>query len=573
MSRLHHRVFPRARLAVGVGLGVALLSCNADRAMQLSDRPIELTPVQPHVLTGCNKANNYNSAIGGLVQFWNCGDAITFSLGAGATQTMVNSLAGQGTAWNSSVLNPTSYPNLNLPHFGTSPGSGGQVRTIVVTADGQTGSTWCGSVKTASGGDIGPGALPGVINFAPGSCGTMDQVARHELAHVLGIMGNGSAGTDWHKRNPAILGHCAFAINTATLILGQTMCPHLKEIIWPMYGVVNRPVDDSRHIVTGIVGNGGVSVQEGQTASAAPQSLYLVDANYSLCNPGSTGDTWWQPCGDPYVVTTGYSLSYSSNNPSVASVNSSTGLVTANHYGTATITRTVTSLPSQYQTSSVISGGSVTVTVTPAPAYAQITAGNNVTTTPGSTVSPSPTVRILGSDGVTPISGVTVTFGSPSGGSILTGTVQTTNTGGYATVGSWKLGATPGTYTMTATVSASVTPNPLTFTATAAVTQPSAFTVDVQACHIVGPKVFNTLTWNPGAGATYEIIQGTVNDTSQASLLSSGPATTSSLQVVYLTTSGSHYWWLHELSSVGTPTGRWLSNAANGQTGADGCTF
>ena len=59
------------------------------------------------------------------------------------------------------------------------------------------------------------------------------------------------------------------------------------------------------------------------------------------------------------------------------------------------------------------------------------------------------------------------TFAVASGGGSITGASQSTNASGIATVGSWTLGTTAGTNTLTATFTGSgLTGNPVTFTAT-----------------------------------------------------------------------------------------------------------
>jgi adhesin/invasin len=73
---------------------------------------------------------------------------------------------------------------------------------------------------------------------------------------------------------------------------------------------------------------------------------------------------------------------------------------------------------------------------------------------------PSVVVRDAGSN---PVPNVTVTFAITSGAGQLTGVTQTTNTLGIASATSWRLGAAPGTNTVTASVSGFA---PVTFTAT-----------------------------------------------------------------------------------------------------------
>lgn len=83
---------------------------------------------------------------------------------------------------------------------------------------------------------------------------------------------------------------------------------------------------------------------------------------------------------------------------------------------------------------------------------------------PVNTVLPiDPRVRVTDALG-NPVSGATVTFSVLSGGGTVTGATPTTNTNGEAAVGSWRLGTTPGTNTLTATAPGTVA---VTFTATA----------------------------------------------------------------------------------------------------------
>src|SRR5438874_2568834 len=85
--------------------------------------------------------------------------------------------------------------------------------------------------------------------------------------------------------------------------------------------------------------------------------------------------------------------------------------------------------------------------------------------TVGSAVGSPPSVLVR--DGVgNPVASVPVTFAVVLGNGTITGANQTTNTSGIATVGSWTLGSTAGTNTLTATATGSgITGNPVTFTA------------------------------------------------------------------------------------------------------------
>jgi adhesin/invasin len=75
-----------------------------------------------------------------------------------------------------------------------------------------------------------------------------------------------------------------------------------------------------------------------------------------------------------------------------------------------------------------------------------------------------------------PVPNLGVTFALGSGGGTITGGAATTGTNGIATVGSWTLGTTAGTNTLTAT-RAGLTGSPVTFTATGLAGAPTKFLV------------------------------------------------------------------------------------------------
>ena len=93
-----------------------------------------------------------------------------------------------------------------------------------------------------------------------------------------------------------------------------------------------------------------------------------------------------------------------------------------------------------------------------------INAGNNQTATTGTAVPVVP-AAIVKDVHNNPVSGVNVSFSVASGGGSVTSASATTDAAGIATPGSWTLGTTVGTNTLTAT-STGLTGSPLTFTAT-----------------------------------------------------------------------------------------------------------
>jgi adhesin/invasin len=114
-----------------------------------------------------------------------------------------------------------------------------------------------------------------------------------------------------------------------------------------------------------------------------------------------------------------------------------------------------------------LTGSPVTFTATGLtgnPTTITLNAGDNQSATAGSTVGTAPRVRVTDAYG-NAVSGVAVTFAVASGGGSVAGGSVTTNSSGIAAVGSWVLGVTAGTNTLTAT-SPGLTGSPITFSAT-----------------------------------------------------------------------------------------------------------
>jgi hypothetical protein len=136
---------------------------------------------------------------------------------------------------------------------------------------------------------------------------------------------------------------------------------------------------------------------------------------------------------------------------------------------TATVTASATQAGTVVITGSFGPGGSeaatATLTVNPGSA-SQLTIddGNNQSATVGTAVATAPSVIVRDENG-NPVEGVSVTFAVATGGGSATGLTATTGADGIATVGSWTLGTTAGSNTLTAT-SDTLTGSPVTFTAT-----------------------------------------------------------------------------------------------------------
>ncbi|HEU4641454.1 MAG TPA: filamin/ABP280 repeat domain-containing protein [Gemmatimonadaceae bacterium] len=155
---------------------------------------------------------------------------------------------------------------------------------------------------------------------------------------------------------------------------------------------------------------------------------------------------------------------------SVSGANTATPPVTDNNNGTYTTSYTPTKSGTDQvaitMNGTAISGSPYTSTVAPgAPASEVKVAGDNQSATVGTAVAIAPSVRVTDAFGNN-VPGVTVTFAVQSGGGSVTGATPTTDANGVATVGSWTLGPTAGTNTLSATA-AGLSGSPVTFTATA----------------------------------------------------------------------------------------------------------
>jgi len=92
-------------------------------------------------------------------------------------------------------------------------------------------------------------------------------------------------------------------------------------------------------------------------------------------------------------------------------------------------------------------------------------AGNNQTGTAGGLVATKPSVIVTDAN-ANPVAGFTVTFAPASGSGSVTGAAAVTDAAGVATVGSWRLGTTPGPQSLNASGSG-LTGSPVVFNATA----------------------------------------------------------------------------------------------------------
>ncbi len=130
-------------------------------------------------------------------------------------------------------------------------------------------------------------------------------------------------------------------------------------------------------------------------------------------------------------------------------------------------------------TSAGLTGSPVTFTATGTAGGATkiaLNAGNGQSATVGTTVAVAPSVLVTDA-GNNPVANVSVTFAVATGGGSVIGGSATTNASGIASVGSWTLGTTAGTNTLTAT-STGLSGSPVTFTATGTAGTPASMNVN-----------------------------------------------------------------------------------------------
>jgi hypothetical protein len=119
-------------------------------------------------------------------------------------------------------------------------------------------------------------------------------------------------------------------------------------------------------------------------------------------------------------------------------------------------------------TAGTLQGSPVTFSATaaaPIPAKVVRVSADPQTAPIASAVGDPPAVRVLDATNI-PIPGYTVTFEVTSGGGSVTGAVAVTDATGFASVGSWRLGPSRGSNTVTATAG-TLEGSPVTFSATA----------------------------------------------------------------------------------------------------------
>ena len=196
-----------------------------------------------------------------------------------------------------------------------------------------------------------------------------------------------------------------------------------------------------------IVSGGGQSGAPGTTLPA-PLVARAVDA---LNNPVANVTVVWSALGGAASFSNASALT------DVA------GQVTTN----VTLGSAAGTVPVTATAGTLAAATTLTVIAGPAAILSKV-AGDGQSASVATNVATAPSVRVTDVAG-NPIQGAPVAFVVASGGGSATGTSTSTNASGIATVGSWKVGASSGANTLTATSGALLT----TFTATATAVGPN----------------------------------------------------------------------------------------------------
>jgi protocatechuate 3,4-dioxygenase beta subunit len=154
----------------------------------------------------------------------------------------------------------------------------------------------------------------------------------------------------------------------------------------------------------------------------------------------------------------GASIGRSGGVVTISASRGSVGAVSDQNNGTYTATLTSSTTAGPSVVSAFVGGATLSNTATvnfiagPAASITVANASSNgQTAAVGSTVPNPPSVKVMDAN-ANPVQGATVAFAVATGGGTITGATQTTDASGVATVGSWRLGNTAGTNTLTATV-------------------------------------------------------------------------------------------------------------------------
>ena len=204
-------------------------------------------------------------------------------------------------------------------------------------------------------------------------------------------------------------------------------------------------------------GGGGGPSDANSTVSASPASIQASLGSATITVTVLDGSGAPIPGATVRLSATGSGNALTQPSGATGADGVATGSLSSSVPGTKVVSATVNGTVRVAQTAEVI------VTLAPATTV-EIVAGDGQTADPGSAVAVRPSVRVTNAAG-DGVAGFGVTFVVTGGNGNVTGSAQTTNSNGVATVGSWVLGD-PGANTLEARATG-LSGSPVVFTATA----------------------------------------------------------------------------------------------------------
>ncbi len=328
-------------------------------------------------------------------------------------------------------------------------------------------------------------------------------------------------------------GQPVIVLSIPDTIVGVGFSPALQVTLLqaaPTGGLTVTVISDSTQYLT-VAAPGTIAFNAGETVrTIGITGVALGLATVRATAPGYTPDTLFVPVIPPFLslpAATNVGVSQStqvtvtalpravgalavtlvSSDPAIASVttpnvNIPAGQATVNAtvQGVAAGTALVTATAAGYFQGATL----VTVGTGGVPATLTKTAGDNQTAIINDTVAVRPRVRVLDAGGA-PVAGVNVVFVVASGGGSISGGASViSDATGFATLGgTWRMGGTPVTNTLTASVPLTPTVPAVTFNATA-VLPPPVIQLSVFGSTVVGQArtgVLNVRLLQAPAGA------------------------------------------------------------------------
>ncbi|HVP75814.1 MAG TPA: Ig-like domain-containing protein, partial [Gaiellaceae bacterium] len=411
----------------------------------------------------------------------------SWTLGTGAGSNTLTATSA-GLAGSPVTFHATGTPD-SLDHLAVSPTS------PTVTAG--VGQSFAAEAEDAYGNDLGDVTSSTTFTLAGGSCVAALCSTTVAGDHVLGASMTGATGSvTMHVQPDAPSSIVANGGDNQTATAGTAVATAPSVLVTDQYGnpiaglAVTFSVASGGGSVTGAnattAADGTASVGSWTLGTAAGQNTLTATASgagsvtFHATSAADAAATLALNGGDaqsatvatdvstaPSAIVTdqygnpvaGVSVTFSvaSGGGSVTGANATTGADGVATVGSWTLGATAGSNALE-AASAGLAGSPVTFHATGVPENAgslSVVTGDGQSATVGTSVSTAPAAKATDSHG-NPVPGVVVTFAVSAGGGSVTGATATTGSNGIATLGSWTLGTTAGTNTVTASAASFV---------------------------------------------------------------------------------------------------------------------